>query len=70
MNLTCIDALSPDFTGYPTINCDSGGSCARAAGYHELNYETFAGSTSDWSFDPGWQIGSGYTPSCDLAPNA
>jgi hypothetical protein len=70
LNLTCIDALSPDFTGYPTINCDSGGSCARAAGYHELNYETFAGSTSDWSFDPGWQIGSGYTPSCDLAPNA
>ncbi|MFK7773361.1 MAG: hypothetical protein AB8F94_14530, partial [Saprospiraceae bacterium] len=71
INLTCLDDTSPNFTGYPTIDCDNGGTCQRAAGYHELDYQIFDNSTTiDWSFGQGWQIGGGCTPSCGLAPNA
>ncbi|MFK8006549.1 MAG: SdrD B-like domain-containing protein, partial [Saprospiraceae bacterium] len=71
LDLTCTDDLTPDFIGYPIINCDAGGSCDRMAGYHELDYQIFdVNTTSEWSFGQGWQIGSGCTPSCGLAPNA
>ena len=71
VNLSCSDDTSPNFTGYPTIACDNGGTCQRTAGYHELDYQIFDSSTTnDWSFGQGWQIGAGCTPSCGLAPNA